>query len=95
MRCWRASPKLRRLAQLLTAGILLAHPNQRAQAQGPTGFSPGLIDTLVALAGAPRAVVVTTPVYPYWLGTYHNLSDSIVINPIVLVSAARALAGCQ
>ncbi len=49
-------------------------------AQISTGFSPGLIDTLTAIAGAPRAFVLL-PLPEGWLGAYIIPADIIVISP--------------
>ncbi len=46
------------------------------------GFSPGLLDTLIAIAGAPAAMIVTPIPHPY-LGMYHALTDSIALSPIL------------
>ncbi|MGK2933706.1 MAG: hypothetical protein ACSLFE_00475 [Gemmatimonadaceae bacterium] len=83
MQCSRSNWKLRVAAQLLAAGVLLAAaPGTRAAAQGPTGFSPGLIDTLITIAGAPRGIHAV-PLPANWLGAYVTPADVILILPEV------------
>lgn len=82
MQCSRVSWKLRIAAQLLAAGILLAAPAGRAHPQ-PHGFSPGLIDTLVAITGAPRAYVVTPLIQHPYLAKYYGPEDSIAMGTVI------------
>lgn len=46
------------------------------------GVSPGLLDTLIAIAGGPRSVTVAT-MPDTLLGSYYNREDSIVLSSIV------------
>lgn len=82
MQCSRANWKLRVAAQLLAAGVLLAAPAGHAHPQLSHGFSPGLIDTLTAIAGAPRAFAVTALEYPY-LAKYYGPQDSIAMSTVI------------
>lgn len=46
------------------------------------GVSPGLLDTLIAIAGAPRALVVTS-MPDTVLATFYNREDSIAVSSVI------------
>lgn len=64
----------------LLLALLLAVP-----LSAQTGFSPGLRDTLEAIAGRPRVLVIAPPLNPAFAATYSTLTDSITIDPWVLL----------
>lgn len=57
-------------------------------AQMQTGFSPGLIDTLEAIAGRPKGIEVAA-LPQNWLGGYVNPNDVILISPRVALFLPR------
>lgn len=63
--------------------LLLAVP-----LEAQTGPSPGLADTLAAIAGMPRAVDVA-PLPPDWLGSYSKENDIIKLSPLMVLYYPR------
>lgn len=49
------------------------------------GVSPGLLDTLIAIAGAPRALEIVS-MADTLLAMYHNTQDSIAVSTVVPAS---------
>lgn len=66
---------------LLTALVVVA-------ASAQTGFSPGFLDTLEAIAGRPKRLEVAH-LPSHWLGAYVKPADAILISPFVVLYSAR------